>query len=47
MDTFIAALETAFDILQSFQIMGIPFFIWLLLPLLLGLIVRFIKGKKG
>lgn len=36
----------AFNVLNSVQIMGMPLFMWLLLPLIFGLIINFIKGKK-
>lgn len=46
MNTFVTALQGAFDILTGNSIAGMPLFMWLLLPLVFGLIINFIKGKK-
>ena len=46
MQTVIEVLTSLFSILTSTQLLGMPLIVWLLIPLLLGLIINFLKGKK-
>ena len=46
MQTVIDVLISLFSILISTQLFGMPLIVWLLIPLLLGLIINFLKGKK-
>lgn len=34
------------DLLTDTKILGVPLIVWTVIPLLLGLLVNFLKGKK-
>lgn len=46
MDSVIQAFITAFNIITDIQIFGVPVLIWLLLPGIITLALKFINGKK-
>lgn len=39
-------LISLINILTETHILGMPLLVWLLIPLLLGLLIQFLKGKK-
>lgn len=47
MELLIDLLTSAYNIGMNIKILGIPFIVWIIIPLLIGLLVDFIKGKKS
>ena len=35
-----------FGILTDNEVLGMPLIVWLIIPLVLGLVINFLKGKK-
>lgn len=46
MNEIIEFFSLAFNFLGSFEAFGLPLLVWLVIPLLFGIIGAFIKGKK-
>lgn len=39
-------IASFFGILTDNEVLGMPLLVWLIIPLVLGLVVNFLKGKK-
>lgn len=46
MDTVVNSAVSFFSILTDKSVFGMPLLVWLIIPLVLGLVVNFLKGKK-
>ena len=46
MESVVNMIVSFFEILTGKSIYGMPLIVWLLIPLILGLVVNFLKGKK-
>lgn len=46
MAEIIEFFSLGFKFLEDFELFGLPFLVWLIIPLLFGIIGAFIKGKK-
>lgn len=46
MDSVIQTFITAFSMITDIQLFGIPVLVWLLLPAIITLALKFINGKK-
>lgn len=46
METIVNTFVSIFGLLTSSSILGMPILVWLLLPAVIGLIVKFIQGRK-
>ena len=46
METVVDILSNLFDILFDTQILGMPILVWAIIPVVLGLVISFLKGKK-
>lgn len=46
MDFIVSALNNFFKILIDCDILGMPFLVWIIIPVVLSLIISFMKGKK-
>lgn len=46
MDAIIEAIITAFRILVDTKLFEIPLLVWFLLPIVIGVALKFINGKK-
>lgn len=46
MDTVVNSIVSFFSILTDKSVFGMPLIVWFLIPLILGLVVNFLKGKK-
>lgn len=46
METVVDILSNFFGILLDTQILGMPLLVWAIIPVVLGLVISFLKGKK-
>ena len=46
MEFIVSAINNLFRILIDCDILGMPLLVWFIIPVLLGLIISFLKGKK-
>lgn len=46
METVVDILSNFFGILLDTQILGMPLLVWTIIPVVLGLVISFLKGKK-
>lgn len=46
MQTVVDILSNLFGILFDTQILGMPILVWAIIPVVLGLVISFLKGKK-
>lgn len=46
MDSVIQAFITAFNMITDIKLFEIPVLVWLILPSIIALILKFINGKK-
>lgn len=46
METVVDILSNFFSILLDTQILGMPLLVWAIIPVVLGLVISFLKGKK-
>ncbi len=46
MDTLVNLFSTVFNLLLETTIFEIPILIWLILPAIITIVVKFIQGKK-
>lgn len=46
METVVEMFITAFNMITDIDIFGIPVLVWLLLPAIITLVLKFINGKK-
>lgn len=46
MEIVVDILNNLFGILFDIQILGMPILVWAIMPVVLGLIISFLKGKK-
>lgn len=46
METVVDILSNLFGILLDTQILGMPILVWAIIPVVLGLVISFLKGKK-
>lgn len=46
METLLNIFSTLFSILTDNKILGMPILVWLLISLLIGFIINYIKGHK-
>lgn len=46
MQTVVDILSNFFGILLDTQILGMPLLVWAIIPVVLGLVISFLKGKK-
>lgn len=46
MDFIVSAVSNSFKILIDTEILGMPLLVWFIIPVVLGLIISFIRGKK-
>lgn len=46
MEVFIDLFITIFDLITENSFLGIPVLVWFILPAVIGVIVKFIQGKR-
>ena len=46
MEFIVTALNNIFKILIDCDILGMPLLVWFIIPVILSLIISFLKGKK-
>ena len=46
MEAIVNVFVTLFGLLTSSTVLGMPVLVWLLLPAVIGLVLKFIQGKK-
>lgn len=46
MDFIVSAINNLFKILIDCDILGMPLLVWFIIPVVLSLIISFLKGKK-
>ena len=46
MDTIVDALSSFFGILVDTNVLGMPILVWAIIPVVLSLVISFLKGKK-
>ena len=46
MDFIVSVLSNSFKILIDAEILGMPLLVWAIIPVVLGLIISFVRGKK-
>lgn len=46
MEFIVSAINNLFKILIDCDILGMPLLVWFLIPVVLSLIISFLKGKK-
>lgn len=46
MDFLTDLIVSLFNFLNTTQLLGIPLLVWFIIPLVLGFVITFLKGKK-
>lgn len=46
MDFIVSALNNFFKILIDCDILGMPLLVWVIIPVVLSIIISFVRGKK-
>lgn len=46
MDVLVNFFVSVFKLITDNSILGMPIFVWLVLPALIGIILKFIQGKR-